>query len=489
MFSTLLMKEIQETLNNNRSLISAVLCLILIPLGIYISAKDYEKRLDTYKEADKAYHENAEGKLRYDFNAEGYRPPSPFSMFSKGLEDVMPDKVITHNSGIYSFHKEWGINNPVSVLFGNIDFMFITAFILSLLALINTFSSVSGEKDTGTLKLMVSNPVNRWKIILAKIMGPYLVFAVFFVLGVVISLLLLVAVTNLSMSGGQFWMTVMVILMISLAYLFIMFALGTFISALTSNAVSSIVILLFIWVLFFAVIPKTSPLLAQMLYPVPSQKTINDEKRLARQNLEKELNAMRRDMLESSFADQGIGVDQPTFQNYRSNPNISKAFQAYDEKIGVIEKEFQAEMVSTMHKIDQEHQLKQQKQENIGKLISRISPVSCYVYLITEISATGLLEMENFAKYSQFFQEKVQNQVYQKFEMNTYIFGENVWRTGGNRSNVNSDEIEIPHLETYERVSLANTVIENMFDVVMLLFYLMALPFLGFYVFDRYDVR
>ncbi len=489
MFSTLLLKEIQETLNNNRSLISAVLCLILIPLGIYMSAKDYERRLETYKEADKAYHENVEDHINYDLKAEGYRPPSPFSMFSKGLEEALPDKVITHNNGIFSFHKEWGINNPVSIFFGNIDFMFITAFILSLLALINTFSTVSGEKDAGTLKLMVSNSVNRWKIILAKILGPYMVFAVFFILSVVISLLLLMVVTNLSMSSIQFWMIVNVILLISLAYLFIMFSLGTLISALTNNAVSSIVILLFIWVLFFAVIPKISPLLAQMLYPVPSQKTINDEKRMARQNLEEELNTVQKDMLESIFANQGIGLQEPSFQNYLSDPKIKRAFQEYDEKIGDIESEFNAKIISTMHKIDREHQLKLQKQENIGKILSRISPVSCYVYLITEISSTGRIELQNFSNHAQHFQDRVQYEVYQKFEMNIYRFGGNIWRTSGNKNKLNSNETNVPHFDNYERVSLSNILYANVLDIIMIYFYLMILPFLAFYVFDKYDVR
>ena len=100
MFKTLFIKEIHETLNNSRSIISALLCLLIIPLGMYINAKDYELKQNTYRESKKIYTDQSKDHMGSGFKAQGFRPPSSFEVFVHGMEDVLPDKVITDNNGI-----------------------------------------------------------------------------------------------------------------------------------------------------------------------------------------------------------------------------------------------------------------------------------------------------------------------------------------------------------------------------------------------------
>jgi hypothetical protein len=61
MLSTLIKKEIIETILGLRFVIATLLCLVLIPLGMYVSIKDYEQRLGDYNTAIQQYEQRAGG--------------------------------------------------------------------------------------------------------------------------------------------------------------------------------------------------------------------------------------------------------------------------------------------------------------------------------------------------------------------------------------------------------------------------------------------
>ena len=70
---------------------------------------------------------------------------------------------------------------------------------MSLLAVILTYGAIAGEKEQGTLGLVLSNAVPRARIILAKAAANILVLVVPFLLAVVLSL------TIVEIQGGGIW--------------------------------------------------------------------------------------------------------------------------------------------------------------------------------------------------------------------------------------------------------------------------------------------
>ena len=56
-------------------------------------------------------------------------------------------------------------NDPLPVMFPLIDLTFIVTILLSLAALILSYDAVCGEKEDGTLKLMLANGLPRFKIV------------------------------------------------------------------------------------------------------------------------------------------------------------------------------------------------------------------------------------------------------------------------------------------------------------------------------------
>ena len=90
----------------------------------------------------------------------GDRPPQPLGFFVRGLEDDLPTQVHTSlwmsrriNESYYS--------NPLFSLFATPDYSYIVNIVVSLLALLFVFDAVCGEKERGTLKLMLAHSVPR----------------------------------------------------------------------------------------------------------------------------------------------------------------------------------------------------------------------------------------------------------------------------------------------------------------------------------------
>ena len=149
MFKVLFIKEVQDPLLDYRSWIVTALCLVLIPLGMFVSRKDYESRLNEHKRDIELYLETSKGNVGSRFIAQGFRPPSELSVFSLGFKDHLPHRVETTWEGYFNIYSKLRNTNLQSVLFGKIDFTFMVINFLSLLAIIFTFSSVSSEKEKG----------------------------------------------------------------------------------------------------------------------------------------------------------------------------------------------------------------------------------------------------------------------------------------------------------------------------------------------------
>ena len=86
MFRILLQKEIQDSITSLRFIIALILCLILIPLGMYVNLKDYEKRQGSYEQSVSIYQQDHPLERSVARGGKGFRKPSLFSIFSIGLE-------------------------------------------------------------------------------------------------------------------------------------------------------------------------------------------------------------------------------------------------------------------------------------------------------------------------------------------------------------------------------------------------------------------
>jgi ABC-type transport system involved in multi-copper enzyme maturation permease subunit len=489
MLRHLIIKEIQEIVTNTRSLFVLLICVLLIPLGLYVSTKEYEQSKTAYKDAARMYVERNKDNKGMGFIAEGYIPPSPLSIFSSGLSGYLPNKISTDSQGVWQAVNDYGINNPIALLFGKIDFYFIITIILSLLAFIFTFNSITGEKESGTLRLIAANSVPRWKIIFAKIIGSYAVFLVSFFAGIISGLVLLTLTSTVPVLSGSYLVPFLIILIISLLFLFILFNLGILLSIKTKNSGASITASLLLWVLIAVIIPKISPMIAQIVYPIESEEVVNKKKTMKREEIQAEYDKERGDLMSSIMKENGLNAE--TFNSFANwdDPAFKTSRDNYDQKITDIKKKYSDRSNDEIEKIERNYNTKKQVQQNIAKNISRISPVSSYTFLINDITHTGLGELKNIESNANQFKLYTESEYYSPMRINYKEYKIGGMYSSGYYGDLSKLGLEVPRLQNYSYPSLTDSLVNNWIDLLLICFYTLVFFAVSVFQFIKYDVR
>jgi ABC-type transport system involved in multi-copper enzyme maturation permease subunit len=486
MLKTLIRKEITETILDLRFWIVTALFLILIPLGMYVSRKDYESRLANYQQEYQMYRQHYGKDVGPDVEAQGFRPPSMLSIFALGLDPFMPDKAITSRSGLVRAAKEPGIDNPESLLFGKADYLFNVSFIVSLAALIFTFNRISGEREKGTLRLIISSSIRRGDILIAKIVGNYLVLLVPFVIAFLAALIILNTSSAISVWSSELWLALLAIVLITLLFILVMVSLGICVSTLTHGSMASIMMLFLVWVMAVLGIPKMSPMIAEAVYPVESRNVVNLAQTIAREDIEREFNEKKSDMFKKYRTEFGV-----TGGGVTTRPRTEaekKAYAKYDQEVGAIENECQRRIANAIRKLEQDYRNKRNVQASLAVNLSRISPVSCYTYLISGLAGTGSTESDKFIENAERYQEQVKAAIYDNWIIKTYRLGGSSANSSDVVDGFDRSKASIPDMK-YEYTTMAEVLRAGWIDILLLFMFNILFFAVAFWRFNKYDVR
>jgi ABC-type transport system involved in multi-copper enzyme maturation permease subunit len=387
--------------------------------------------------------------------AKGFREPSELAIFSNGVDEMLPNYMSTDYYDGLILSAETYLDNPLSVLYGKIDFSFMVNIVMSLLAIVFTFNAVTGEKEEGTFKLIMSNSLDRWKILFSKIIGAFISISIPLIISILISLIIISLSGTFEMFNTDFLVKIGIILLISFIYVLVFINLGIFISTMTHKSLNSKLMLLFIWVLFVLAIPKLSNMLTDVIHPVKSRQVLNLEKRIAKDNLNRE----RGERLKDIWDDQ----------------------ENYDELRKPIAAEFAQREKQLMTNMEQEYLNRKNNQTQLAKSLSRISPSSSFMLAISELSNTGLSELDNFLRYTEQFSSAMEDEVYS-------VGYTDISEKGYKFSMGVIDLTNMPRF-LYQKLDIQSILKHVWFDITLLILF-NILFFTGSYVrFLRYDVR
>ncbi len=244
----LIRKELLENLLTLRLGVALVFCVILAVMATLIGSLDYSNNLDSYAaESGNLNDRNSQATTYNRIDPTIMVPPMPLSVLSRG-------NVSTSGQGVffgldYVPITAWSLSDSVSRLMKvlvQIDFSTVVALLLSFLAVVLGFDSICGERQRGTLKEMLSNPVPRGHVVLAKLVGGVISLCVPFTLSFVLSLLIMLANPDIQLEGDD-WLRLAILFGLSCLFLAQIFSLSLMVSALTRDASTALTICLFGW--------------------------------------------------------------------------------------------------------------------------------------------------------------------------------------------------------------------------------------------------
>ena len=126
------------------------------------------------------------------------------------------------------------------------DLTTVVALVLSFLAVVLGFDAICGEREQGTLKLLLSHAVPRAHVLAAKLIGGALALWLPLALAFVLSLLILLANPDVSFSGDD-WLRLGIMFLLSCLILLLVYAVSVMVSTLTRSPATSLIICLFGW--------------------------------------------------------------------------------------------------------------------------------------------------------------------------------------------------------------------------------------------------
>ncbi len=236
-------KEFHSNVITARFIVGFTICLMLISASAYVAIQDYERRLDDYNVAVREHRDEVVGNSTYS----GVRPkvdrrPNPLSIFNQGMDRRLGN---TFNAWIpvvpmiYDGEKH-GAYNPFLALFSSIDLAFVFQIVLSLLALLFAYDAISGEREGGTLKLMMSNPIPRSSVLIGKYLSALLSLFWPIAVSIIIALLMIMFSGKVSLTGGHF-LRILLFVVVSLLYVSLFYLIGLLISTKTQRTATSLI--------------------------------------------------------------------------------------------------------------------------------------------------------------------------------------------------------------------------------------------------------
>jgi len=199
-----------------------------------------------------------------------FREKSPLSFFDFGLDSYVGNSVFleAHRQNTVNM-SEAGFSNGM-LRFGELSMAMVLQVLVPLFIIFVGFHTVAGLKQNGVLKILLCQKASYLDILLGKTFGLTAITWVLFLPLLFVSLLAGI----LSLSGSftvESLMRVGLIVLLYGLYFLIITMLVVAVSAMSSTARNSLMVLVLIWILFFIVVPKSAQTLGNSLYQAPDK--------------------------------------------------------------------------------------------------------------------------------------------------------------------------------------------------------------------------
>ena len=383
-------RELYDNLNSLRFALTTVLLLSLMLTNAVVHLGEQPVRIQKYltSVADARNTLEARADSLYELAQKGpgqfHKKPSALHFCAQGGDPFLSGTVESqhyfweNSSEDLNLKSFWQMRYPAATPnltnirpdVTKIDWAFIIGYVLSLIALLFTFDSVAGERERGTLRLMLANSVPRHTVLIGKFLGALMSISIPFALSVLINLLVLSTSSTVYL-GADAWGRLGIICFVALLYTCLFLALGLLVSTRVQRSAVSLVMLLLTWVTLVVFMPSVLALIASGF----STPMSSDEVRIR----QKQIN-------EKYLAEYYRGMGR----------SKSETWQAGSEYV-------------TQEAVEQERLIEKRLDEQIAQVqharsITRISPTAVLQHLLESFAGTGferhLQFLENAQRYA-----------------------------------------------------------------------------------------
>jgi len=214
-------------------------------------------------------------------------PSGPLAAVAVGQRDLKPQAIRVNTDFHLSAERETEtpISGPTRLMTGAFDpaFLFVVLFPLVVIAL--SYELLSGERERGTLAMLLSQPVSQTMLVMGKATARALALCflttIFTVVGLVI--------VDVDMSSSRSLTLMVLLVVVLIAWALFWFAASIAVNALGRDSSTNALLLVGIWLVLVVIVPGLVQVGTDSLYPAPSGIEMVHEAREAAQEAEEKL--------------------------------------------------------------------------------------------------------------------------------------------------------------------------------------------------------
>jgi ABC-type transport system involved in multi-copper enzyme maturation permease subunit len=386
-------KELLDQLLSLRFAIACGVCLLVFLLSSIVLTRDYREAMSTYN-MNKVMHRNElQQRTQVWSLSEGVTVERPLNIMNtlvRGLSKELTESVRVRSGNRLEFPEGWE-RNPVLALFPAVDFVFIVGIIMSLLALAFSHDAVSGEAESGVLKLLMSYSVPRDLVLLGKWIGGFLALIAPFVVSFVLALIVILLFPEVQPTLDS-CLAIVALFALALLYLAAIYSLGLFVSCRTRLASTSITVLLLVWVVLILAIPNMAPYAVGQFVSIPSREEIDREKQAKQGELSQKF--------------------QRFVEREKERLGTDNIWQ--DEDFQKRQREMGEKSAEEIQKIEDSFLKQVNRQTRLSRIIARLSPLTSFNLAAFDLAVAGIAQEREYVKSLNAFSSTWQEYAQQK---------------------------------------------------------------------------
>ena len=393
MIRTIAEKEFFLIVKTLRFLVVILLCLLILPISVWTVSSDFNKeRKDYFGRLDvESRNERKESRLNL------FRPVPTLYPFVRGIDDEAVNCVSFH---LRSWNRQSteSTQSKTQMIIPAVDMAFLVGIVLSGLAFLLSYDSISGEKGGRTLSLIGSFSTPRSSVVIGKWIGISATLLIPFLVGFCLSVLLFVFVTGVNLAPGDY-LALALLFLLSALYIAAITIIGVAISALTQNQSTSLFLCLGVWGLICFILPQAANAAATSLLPLAPPHELQRQLRVV------ENNGLRTMAEENMLLVETSKRNGWTSEEYSPQRRMNYLKMASNNREGYMawENEFSRES---------------RKQEEISGIASLVSPYGCFQQAVMSLAGTGPGSHRGFVDEAYRFGELYFRQVITKWREN-----------------------------------------------------------------------
>lgn len=271
-------KRLRLNLGSARLLVLTVAMLALMVGAGMRAQRRYRERQELY-EAARLGHLFALEEARYYQQVRlGFeRPPEPLSVIAEGVGERYGSSVLIR--GRYAPMEIRARERPEALPVAGepLDLAHLCGLFLGLLALLLSYDAICGERQEGTLPLVLSNALPRSRLLIGEFLGGFLSLLVPLLLAALVGLVFLRTLSGFVLSRDEV-LRVGLMLLGGLLLVSALLWLGLCCSALCREVTTAFLLAFGAWVVLSIALPNLAGWVAQRVRPVPiTEETLGAE--------------------------------------------------------------------------------------------------------------------------------------------------------------------------------------------------------------------